>query len=58
MSALVVAGPSGATEHDGGSRHPERQARVLAVMDGVATLAHDGVEVASPDVVEAPVGRT
>jgi acetoin utilization deacetylase AcuC-like enzyme len=55
MSTLVVAGPSGATAHDGGPRHPERQARVLAVMDGVAALANDGVEVVSPDVVEAPL---
>jgi acetoin utilization deacetylase AcuC-like enzyme len=54
VSALVVAGPSGATTHDGGPQHPERQARVLAVMDGVATLEREGVEVMSPEVVEAP----
>jgi acetoin utilization deacetylase AcuC-like enzyme len=54
VSALVVAGPSGATTHDGGPRHPERQARVLAVMDGVASLERGDVEVVSPEVVEAP----
>src|SRR6185437_12249551 len=55
VSALVVAGPAGATAHEGGPHHPERQERVLAVMDGVASLANDGVEVVSPDVVEAPL---
>jgi acetoin utilization deacetylase AcuC-like enzyme len=55
VSALVVAGPSGATAHDGGPQHPERQARVLAVMDGVAALERDGAEVVTPDVEEAPM---
>ena len=55
MSALIVAGPSGAESHDGGRQHPERQARVGAVMDGVAALERDGVEVVSADVVEAPL---
>jgi len=55
VSALVVAGPCGATAHDGGRQHPERQARVLAVMDGVAALAKDDVEVVSLDVEEAPL---
>ena len=35
MTALVLAGPTGLTEHDGGPRHPERPARLAAVMDGV-----------------------
>jgi acetoin utilization deacetylase AcuC-like enzyme len=55
VSALLVAGPSGATAHDGGPHHPERQARVRAVMDGVTALDNDGVEVVSLDVVEAPL---
>ena len=55
MSALVVAGPAGASAHDGGPQHPERQARVRAVMDGVAALDDDGVEVVSLDVVAAPL---
>ena len=55
MSPLVVAGPSGATSHDGGPRHPERQARVLAVMDGVAALGREEIEVVTPDVEEAPL---
>ena len=37
MTPLVVAGPTGLTEHDGGLRHPEQQARLFAVMEGVAT---------------------
>ena len=55
MTALVVAGPSGATEHLAGRQHPERQARVLAVMEGVDTLAREGSEVVSLEAVEAPV---
>ncbi len=55
MSALVVAGPSGATTHDGGPQHPERQARVRAVMDGVSTLERAGVDVVWSDVEEAPM---
>jgi acetoin utilization deacetylase AcuC-like enzyme len=34
---LLVVGPSGADAHDGG-RHPERPARIDAVMDGVAAV--------------------
>ncbi len=55
MSALVVAGPSGATEHQAGRQHPERQARVLAVMEGVDALARAGSEVVSLEAVEAPM---
>jgi acetoin utilization deacetylase AcuC-like enzyme len=54
VSALIVAGPSGATAHDGGPHHPERQARIGAVVEGIGALVRDGVEVVSPDVVEAP----
>jgi acetoin utilization deacetylase AcuC-like enzyme len=38
MTTLVVAGPSGLSEHDGGARHPERPSRLVAVMDGVRAL--------------------
>lgn len=55
MSTLVVAGPSGATAHDGGRQHPERQERLSAVMDGVAALDDDVVEVVVLDAVEAPL---
>ena len=55
MSALIVAGPVGATTHDGGPQHPERQARIGAVVEGIAALVHDGVEVISPPIVEAPL---
>jgi acetoin utilization deacetylase AcuC-like enzyme len=55
VSTLLVAGPAGATAHDGGPQHPERQARVRAVMDGVAALDDDGVEVVPLEVEEAPL---
>ena len=55
MSALVVAGPSGGRAHDGGPQHPERPARMLAVMDGVAALARDGAEVVAAEGGEAPL---
>jgi acetoin utilization deacetylase AcuC-like enzyme len=35
---LILAGPSGGSEHDGGSSHPERPARIDAVMAGVEDL--------------------
>ena len=34
---LILAGPVGETEHDGGA-HPERPARITAALDGVADL--------------------
>jgi acetoin utilization deacetylase AcuC-like enzyme len=34
---LILAGPVGETEHDGGA-HPERPARIMAALDGVADL--------------------
>jgi len=55
VTALVVAGPTGATEHNGGPHHPERPSRVVAVMDGVAALAREGAEVVSLDATEAPL---
>jgi len=38
VTALVLAGPSGQDGHDGGARHPERPARLTAVMEGVRAL--------------------
>ena len=38
MTTLVVAGPAGISEHDGGPHHPEQQSRLFAVMDGVRAL--------------------
>ena len=35
---LIVAGPSGASAHDGGRLHPEQQGRIFSVMDGVREL--------------------
>jgi acetoin utilization deacetylase AcuC-like enzyme len=49
MTPLVLAGPVGLTEHDGGPRHPERPARLQAVMDGVRALELGDA------LVEAPV---
>ncbi len=39
---LIVAGPSGASAHDGGTSHPEQQGRIFSVMDGVRDLHIDG----------------
>jgi acetoin utilization deacetylase AcuC-like enzyme len=47
VTALIVAGPSGLAEHDGGPRHPERPSRLVAVMAGVRTVAAEH-EVVSP----------
>jgi acetoin utilization deacetylase AcuC-like enzyme len=44
VDTLVLAGPVGLTEHDGGLRHPERPARLRAVMEGVGAL-HLGEDV-------------
>ncbi len=41
MTTLILAGPSGLTEHDGGPRHPEQSSRLLAVMDGLHALGID-----------------
>jgi acetoin utilization deacetylase AcuC-like enzyme len=49
---LIVAGPSGLTEHDGGSYHPEQPARLFAVMEGVRDLDL-GDEVVYPALEEA-----
>ncbi len=54
MTTLVLAGPSGLTDHDGGPHHPEQPARLLAVMEGVRALRTDD-EVVSPEVTEAPL---
>ena len=52
MTALVLAGPSGMSEHDGGPYHPEQPSRLVAIMDGVRALGL-GDDVVRPDVVEA-----
>jgi acetoin utilization deacetylase AcuC-like enzyme len=52
---LILAGPTGGSEHDGGSSHPERPARIDAVMAGVADL-HLGHELlAVPAAPARPV---
>ncbi len=56
MTTLVVAGPTGIAEHDGGSYHPEQPARLFAVMDGVRALGLED-EVVYPAVSEAPVAE-
>jgi acetoin utilization deacetylase AcuC-like enzyme len=38
---LIVAGPTGTIEHDGGAFHPEQPARIFSVMDGVRALEID-----------------
>ena len=54
MTTLVLAGPSGLADHDGGPHHPEQPARLLAVMDGVASVrTDDGLVEAQVD--EAPL---
>jgi acetoin utilization deacetylase AcuC-like enzyme len=41
---LIVAGPTGTVEHDGGAFHPEQPARIFSVMDGVRALElHDEI---------------
>jgi acetoin utilization deacetylase AcuC-like enzyme len=52
VTALVVAGPSGVTEHDGGPHHPEQQSRLFAAMDGVRALGLDDA-VVYPEFSEA-----
>ncbi len=52
VTVLVVAGPSGQSEHDGGPRHPERPSRLAAVMDGVRMVGADH-EVIFPSFGEA-----
>ena len=51
VTALIVAGPSGLSEHDGGPRHPEHPSRLVAVMAGVRTVAaeHEVVSLAFHD---------
>jgi acetoin utilization deacetylase AcuC-like enzyme len=52
VTALVVAGPAGLSEHDGGRGHPEQQARVFAAMNGVRALGLED-EVVYPAIREA-----
>jgi len=49
---LIVAGPTGEHEHDGGG-HPERPARVTAVMEGVRDLGlGDELQVVDPALAD------
>jgi acetoin utilization deacetylase AcuC-like enzyme len=52
---LIVAGPTGTTEHDGGTFHPEQQARIASVMDGIRALGLDD-EVLYPPTPKAELG--
>jgi acetoin utilization deacetylase AcuC-like enzyme len=52
---LIVAGPTGTTEHDGGTFHPEQQARIASVMDGIRALGLED-EVAYPPTPKAELG--
>ena len=52
VTALVVAGPSGLLEHDGGPRHPEQPSRLVSVMEGVRALGPE-LEIISPAFDEA-----
>jgi acetoin utilization deacetylase AcuC-like enzyme len=52
VKSLVLAGPTGEHEHDGGPGHPERPARLDAVMGGVRAL-HGACEVITPSIEEA-----
>lgn len=54
MTPLVVAGPAGISEHDGGPYHPEQQSRLFAVMDGVRALGLED-DVVYPPIREASV---
>ena len=56
MTTLVVAGPAGIAEHDGGSYHPEQPARLFAVMEGVRALGLED-EVVYPAMSEASVAE-
>ena len=56
VTTLVVAGPTGIAEHDGGPYHPEQQSRLFAVMDGVRALGLED-EVVYPAFAEASVAE-
>ena len=45
---LIVAGPTGTIEHDGGNFHPEQQARMFSVMDGIRALGFEDEVVYPP----------
>jgi acetoin utilization deacetylase AcuC-like enzyme len=54
MTTLIVGGPTGLAEHDGGPHHPEQPSRIWAVMEGVRALGL-GDEIVYPAVAEAPL---
>jgi acetoin utilization deacetylase AcuC-like enzyme len=45
---LIVAGPTGTVEHDGGTFHPEQQARMFSVMDGIRALGLEAEVICPP----------
>ncbi len=49
---LILGGPTGTVEHDGGKFHPEHGARIFAAMDGIRSLGFE-VEVISPPTPKA-----
>ena len=56
VTTLVVAGPTGIAEHDGGTYHPEQPSRLFAAMDGVRALGLED-EVVYPPIAEASVAE-
>ncbi|MGP8005845.1 MAG: histone deacetylase [Acidimicrobiales bacterium] len=51
---LILAGPTGGHEHDGGPYHPEQPGRIAAVMAGIGDLRLGG-ELVSVPATPAPV---
>jgi acetoin utilization deacetylase AcuC-like enzyme len=54
VTPVIVAGPIGDAQHDGGASHPERPARLRAVADALRTLSLNGA-VQHPPLREATV---
>ena len=52
MTPLIVAGPVGISQHDGGRDHPERPDRLVAVTEGLRAL-HLGDDEAHPALRQA-----
>ena len=52
---LIVAGPTGTIEHDGGTFHPEQQARIFSVMNGIRAIGLED-EVVYPPTPKAELG--
>jgi len=56
---LIVAGPTGASEHDGGEFHPEQPARIFSVMNGIRALdlEDEVVHVTAPEAELSDLSR-